>query len=91
MDDLIRQIYGGFERFPADMVGVNSNRYQEIRDDVHKAYEDLCSKLPVEHVKELDKLMEANLVLLVVGIEEGFVSGFKHGAKLITEVYQDNE
>lgn len=91
MDKLIHQIYSGFDRFPADLIGIHSREYDEARETCYSHYNELRDKLPVEVIDGFEKLLEAHLCLLSVGMEEGFISGFKLGAKLITEVYQEEK
>lgn len=85
MDDLIRQIYGGFDQFPADLIGIDSPKFIHNRDVCHMRYETFRSRLPQELQKDFDNLMDAQLNLLVYGQEEGFVSGFRIGVRLMTE------
>lgn len=90
MDHLIRQIYGGFDRFPADLIGVNAPEYIKAKDKVHALYEAFKVKLPLNLAEELDGLMEAHLDILAEGVEEGFVSGFKIGARLMIEILAES-
>lgn len=85
MDDLIRQIYGGFDRFPADLVGIDSPKFINGRDKCHTLYNAFRSRLPLELQADFDSLMDAQLSSLVVGQEEGFVSGFRVGVRLMIE------
>lgn len=85
MEDLIRQIYGGFDRFPADMVGIDSPKFTHGRDTCYALYNAFRSKLPSELQDDFDNLMDAQLNSLIAGQEEGFVSGFKIGVRLMTE------
>lgn len=87
MDELIRQIYGGFDRFPADLVGVNAPYYNQARDKGFTFYNTFKAKLPSEQVEEFDKLMDSQLEVLTAGMEEGFVDGFKLGARLMIEIF----
>ena len=43
MDKIIKQIYAGFDRFPADMIGIDSPGYIHIRDKCYEAHEVLNS------------------------------------------------
>lgn len=90
MDNLIRQIYGGFDRFPADLMGVDAPEYIEAKDKVHTLYEAFKVKLPLNLAEELDGLMEAQLEILAEGMEEGFLSGFKIGARLMIEILAES-
>ena len=90
MDYLIRQIYGGFDRFPADLMGVDAPEYNEAKDKVHTLYEAFKVKLPLNLAEELDGLMEAQLEIQAEGMEEGFVSGFKIGARLMIEILAES-
>lgn len=90
MDNLIRQIYGGFDRFPADLMGVDAPEYIEAKDKVHTLYEAFKVKLPLNLAEGLDSLMEAHLEILAEGMEEGFVSGFKIGARLMIEILAES-
>lgn len=86
MDKLIRQIFKGFDRFPADTVSIDSPRYIQARDRGYEAHEALRPKLPLELVEEFDKLMECDLATLAVGQEDGFIDGFRLGALLMIEI-----
>lgn len=59
MDDLIRQIYGGFDQFPADLIGIDSPKFIHNRDVCHMRYETFRSRLPQELQKDFDNLMDA--------------------------------
>lgn len=86
MDELIRQIYGGFDQFPADMVGVDAPKYIDAREMCYLRYEEFKAKLPLEMVEELNELMESQLEMVAAGMEEGFTDGFKMGARLMIEI-----
>lgn len=86
MDNLIRQIYGGFDHFPADLIGIDSPEYIQARDTGYTLYETFKAKLPLELVAELDRLMESQLEIVAVGMGEGFTDGFKMGARLMIEI-----
>lgn len=86
MDKLIRQIYEGFDRFPADLVGIDSSEYKEAREKDYMAHEALRVKLPPEFREEFDELIEYDIHLLAVGQEDGFIDGFRLGMKLMIEI-----
>lgn len=86
MDNLIRQIYGGFDRFPADLIGIDAPQYNKARDKGYTLYGAFKAKLPLELVEELDKLMESQLELVAAGMGEGFTDGFRMGARLMIEI-----
>lgn len=86
MDNLIKQIYGGFDRFPADRMGIDAPEYIRAKDKGYTLYGAFKAKLPLELAEELDGLMESQLEIVTAGMEEGFASGFKMGARLLIEI-----
>lgn len=86
MDKTIRQIFNGFDRFPADLVGRDSPGFIRVRDKAYEAHEALRPRLPLELVEEFDRLMECDLATLAAGQEDGFVDGFRLGALLMLEI-----
>lgn len=68
------------------MVGVKSPMYMQAKEISYKRYKDLRSKIPSQLIQDFDELMEAHLDVIVAGMEEGFLDGFKLGAKLIVEI-----
>lgn len=86
MDNLIKQIYGGFDRFPADLMGIDAPEYIQARDKGYTLYGAFKTKLPLELVEEFDRLMESQLEIVATGMEEGFTEGFKMGARLMIEI-----
>lgn len=86
MDSLLKQMYGGFDRFPADMIGINVPEFIHIRDKCYTLHEAFRNKLHSELAEDFDRLIESQVEIAMVGMEEGFTEGFKMGARLIIEI-----
>lgn len=80
---MIRELYEGDFR-PADDIGT-SEEYQEKRQTAYGLGKQFMDRLAPADKDELSKVLEAHMEVLVAGMEEGYVSGFCDGVKLIIE------
>lgn len=82
---MIREIYHGDFR-PVDNAGM-SDDYQEKRQVAHMLSIQFAKKINTEIKEDFEKVLEAYMEVLVAGMEESYISGFKGGIRLIKEVY----
>lgn len=81
---MIKEIYQGDFR-PADNMEM-SEEYQEKRQVAYELGKQFMDKLEPDDKDELSKVLEAHMEVLVVGMEEGYITGFRNGIELIMEV-----
>lgn len=85
MDSIIKKIYNGFDIPLSDMIGAQSQDYEETRNTAFQAEQLFRKKLPSELIEQFDSFMELQLLVTVAGAEDGFIQGFRFGTKLTLE------
>ena len=72
---------------PNEISFVRGSEYSKCFDKVTELSKSVCSQLSEEYINKMNELESAYTRILSETEREYFISGFKLGAKIMTEVY----
>lgn len=90
MDDILKKLYMG-QLFPAEMIRLDSEEYQEIKEMQGRDYDAFLKKLSEcsPECAGLFREMEKKEDTVPYEMAEAFKLGFSIGAKIVMEVYEN--
>ncbi len=92
MKSILRCLYDG-EIFPAKQFKVKTEEYRIIREKHHRHYQDFIETLqaldPPLH-KRFIEIMDKQIDAVPLEFSAAFIDEFRLGAKIIMEVFQEN-
>lgn len=90
MDKILQDLYNG-EIYPADQYRPKIKEYQSLWKDQYQHYEDFIKKLGSPLDQEFIHIMDEQLDTLPMEFSEMFIDGFRLGAKMMIEIFEDNK
>lgn len=88
MDKTLRALYEG-EIFPAEQYLPKIEEYKILHEKQYKHYADFVEKLSSPLDKEFEQIMDEQLDTVPLELYQMFVDGFRLGARMIIEVFED--
>lgn len=88
MNKTLRALYEG-EIFPAEQYLPKVEEYKMLHEKQYKHYADFVEKLGSPLDKEFKQIMNEQLDTLPLEFYQMFVDGFRPGAKMMIEIYED--
>lgn len=88
MKNILRALYDG-EISPAEQYQPMIEDYKIIRKKQYEQYTEFIKKLGSPLDKEFELIMDEQLETLPLELSQMFIDGFRLGAKMIIEVYED--
>lgn len=88
MDKILRQLYEG-EIYPAEQYKPMLKEYTVLRQKQLEHYEEFIKKLDSPLDKEFKQIMDEQLDTLPLDFYQMFNDGFRLGAKMMIEVFED--
>lgn len=79
---------------PSEQYYPKSKKYRKVREKNHQRYEQFeknLEKLDPSLDKELEEIIDDNLETISLEMSSMFIGGFKLGARIMTEVFSDDE
>ncbi len=87
METVLEDLYNG-RLIPFEQE--RSKRFEEARRQLHQKEEAFSQQLDEDLVDGLHELLAEYTRLLSIDMEEDFVNGFKLGARIMCQVFQDS-
>lgn len=88
MDKILKALYEG-ELYPAEQYRPMTEEYIALRKKHHQSYEDFIRKLGSPLDEEFIHIMDEQLDAVPFELAETFIDGFRLGAKMMIEVFED--
>lgn len=92
MKSILLRLYDG-EIFPAEQFNLKTEEYRSMSQTHYQHYEDFIEQLkslePPLHEKFIH-IMDEQIEEVPLKLSETFLEGFRLGARIMIEVYQDN-
>lgn len=91
VESVLEQLYFG-RIYPAEQYAAKGEEYRRLRRENEKHYEEfmeMLSKLDPPLDKRFGEIMDERLDVMLYELPEMFVSGFRLGARIMTEVFAD--
>lgn len=88
MNKILQDLYDG-EIYPAEQYLPKIEEYKIIRKKQYTHYKDFIKKIGSPLDKEFEKIMDEQLELLPIEFSEMFIDGFRLGARMMVEVFED--
>lgn len=89
MDNVLQTLYNG-EIFPANQYIPQWEEYKALQEKQYQRYADFVSKLDPPLDREFKQIIDEQFDLLPYEWSQMFIDGFRLGAKMMIEVYEDN-
>lgn len=90
MERILKALYDG-ELYPAEQYKPKSEEYIALRRKHYQSYEDFIKKLESPLAIEFIRIMDEQLDAVPLEFSETFISGFRLGAKMMIEVFEDSD
>ncbi len=92
MNNILSALYNG-KIFPAEQYHPKSKEYRKIQKEQYRRYEDFIKALrklnpPLD--KRFIQIMDEQFDLMPFEFSEMFIDGFRLGARIMLEVFQDD-
>lgn len=91
MRSILEQLYDG-EIYPAEQFDVKTKEYQRVMKEHGEHYEEFVEKLnniTPSLGERFMEIMDEQLDAIPIEMEETFIAGFRLGARLMIEVFED--
>lgn len=91
MQELLKQLYDG-EIYPAEQYLPLMEEYKKLRKEQYQHYDDFVqelNKLSTPLGNRFIKIMDEQLDTIPLEFSEMFIDGFRLGAKMMIEVFED--
>lgn len=88
MDKILQDLYNG-EIYPAEQYLPLLDEYKILRKKQYTHYEDFIKKIGSPLDKEFEQIMDEQLDTLPLELSEMFIDGFRLGARMMIEVFED--
>ena len=83
---MIREIYRGIDILPEELRNIDSQKYIEAMTQTELIKDELYQKLPPKLKKDFNNFIELQEIVATEGREDGFVQGFRMGARLMLDI-----
>ena len=77
--------------YPAEQYLPTTEDYKAAYQEHHKHYDDFIAKIGSPFGEELEHIMEEYLNIISMELSKMFIEGFRLGAKLTIEVFEDED
>lgn len=88
MDKILQDLYSG-ELYPAEQYRPLIEEYKILRKKQYEHYADFIKKIGSPLDKEFEQIMDEQLDTLPIEFSEMFIDGFRLGARMMIEVFED--
>lgn len=88
MDKILRALYRG-EIYPAEQYRPTTKDYKVAYQEYNKRYDDFIAKIGSPFDKEFERIMEEYRNTFSMELSKMFIEGFRLGAKLVIEIFSD--
>lgn len=88
MDKILQALYGG-EIYPAEQYRPMLEQYIALRKKQYQHYDDFIKRLGSPLDKEFIQIMDGQLDAVPLELSEMFIDGFRLGARMMIEVFED--
>ncbi|WP_195637790.1 DUF6809 family protein [Enterocloster bolteae] len=88
MDKILQALYNG-EIYPAEQYRPLIEEYKILRNKHYEHYEDFIKKIGSPLDKEFEHIMDEQLDTLPLELSEMFIDGFRLGARMMLEIFED--
>lgn len=90
MDKILQSLYNG-NVYPADQYRPLLEEYAALWKKQYEHYEDFIKKIGSPLDKEFECIMDEQLETLPLEFSQIFIDGFRLGAKMVIEIYEDKD
>lgn len=88
MDKILQALYNG-ELYPAEQYLPMIEEYKALRKKQYENYEDFIKKIGSPLDKEFKRILDEQLDTFPLQLSEMFIDGFRLGARIMIEVFED--
>jgi hypothetical protein len=88
MDKILQALYDG-EIYPAEQYRPMIEEYTVLRKKQYQKYEDFIKKIGSPLDEEFIQIMDQQLDMFPLELSETFLDGFRLGAKMMIEIFED--
>ncbi len=88
MDKILQALYSG-EIAPAEQYLPMIEEYKALRKKQYEHYEDFIKKIGSPLDREFKRIMDEQLDTLPLELSQTFIDGFRLGARIMIEVFED--
>lgn len=90
MDKILQKLYNG-NVYPADQYSPLLEEYRAMWKKQYEHYEDFIKKIGSPLDKEFERIMDEQIETLPLEFSQIFIDGFRLGAKMVIEIYEDQD
>lgn len=83
---MIRELYRMIDVLPEELRNTDSPKYVEAMTQTELIRDELYQKLPPKLKKDFKNFIELQEIVATEGREDGFVQGFRMGARLMLDI-----
>lgn len=83
---MIRELYCSIDILPEELRNTDSPKYIEAMAQTELIRDELYQKLPPNLKKDFKNFIELQEIVATEGREDGFVQGFRMGARLMLDI-----
>lgn len=83
---MIREIYRKIDVLPEELINIDSPKYIEAMEQAELIRNNLYRKLPSEFYDDFMNFVIQQEIIATEGREDGFVQGFRMGARLMLDI-----
>lgn len=88
MDKTLQDLYYG-KLNPAEQFQPLIDEFYTLQQKFYRDYDDFIKKLDSPLDQEFKRIMDEQLNLLPLNLTQSFIDGFRLGAKIVIEIYDD--
>ena len=88
MDRILQALYDG-KIYPAEQFRPMIEEFKILQEKKREHYENFIKKLNSPLDEEFDNIMDEQLDTLPLELRERFIDGFRLGARMMVEVFED--
>ena len=88
MNKILQDLYDG-KIYPAEQYRPLIEEYEILQKKQFEHYEGFIKKIGSPLDKEFEKIMDEQLETLPIELSEMFIDGFRLGARMMVEVFED--